>query len=87
MIEDDLRPAIDGDGEPTEGRKRPDRRKPIPEVVDTRSQEEKQEIARDPSKSDETVVLPVDNGAAVLDSDKEADNVGDEGAGEAPQAS
>ncbi|WP_276118130.1 OmpA family protein [Pararhizobium qamdonense] len=66
-----LRPAIDGDAEPA---KRPDRRKPIPEVVDTRSQEEKQEIARDPSKSDETVVLPVDNGAAVLDSDKDADN-------------
>ena len=66
-----MRPAIDGDGETA---KRPDRRKPIPEVVDTRSQEEKQEIARDPSKSDETVVLPVDNGAAVLDSDKDADN-------------
>jgi outer membrane protein OmpA-like peptidoglycan-associated protein len=82
VAEDDLRPAIDGDGEPAKDRKRPDRRKPIPEVVDTRSQEEKQEIARDPSKSDETVVLPVDNGAAVLDSDKEADNVGDEGARE-----
>ncbi|KQY10612.1 hypothetical protein ASE23_05445 [Rhizobium sp. Root73] len=71
VAEDELRPAIDSDGEPA---KRPDRRKPIPEVVDTRSQEEKQEIARDPSKSDETVVLPVDNGAAVLDSDKDADN-------------
>ena len=75
VAEDALRPAIDGDGEqPAGDRKRPDRRKPIPEVVDTRSQEEKQEIARDPSKSDETVVLPVDNGAAVLDSDKDADN-------------
>ncbi len=74
VAEDDLRPAIDGDGESTEGRKRPDRRKPIPKVVDTRSKEEKQTIARDPSKSDDTVVLPVDNGAAVLDSDKDADN-------------
>ncbi|MCV9996793.1 OmpA family protein [Pararhizobium sp. YC-54] len=82
VAEDELRPAIDADGEPAKDRKRPDRRKPIPEVVDTRSQEEKQEIARDPSKSDDTVVLPVDNGAAVLDSDKEADNVGDEGARE-----
>ncbi len=69
-----LRPAIEDNGEPATERKRPDRRKPAPEVVDTRSQEEKQEIARDPSRSDETVVLPVDNGAAVLDSDKDADN-------------
>ena len=43
---------------------------------DTRTEAEKEEIARDPSKTDETVVLPADNGAAVLDSDKDADNSG-----------
>ncbi|KQS74446.1 hypothetical protein ASG25_00640 [Rhizobium sp. Leaf384] len=43
-------------------------------VVDKRSREEREKLARDPSKSDETVVLPVENGAAVLDSDKDADN-------------
>jgi outer membrane protein OmpA-like peptidoglycan-associated protein len=78
--EDALRPAIDGDAEATETpRKRRDRRQPIPEIVDTRSEEEKQEIARDPAATDDTVVLPVDKGAAVLDSDKDADNAGDEG--------
>ncbi|WP_349434626.1 OmpA family protein [Pararhizobium sp. A13] len=78
--EDALRPAIDGDGEATETpRKRRDRRQPIPEIVDTRSEAEKQEIARDPAATDDTVVLPVDKGAAVLDSDKDADNAGDEG--------
>ncbi len=78
--EDALRPAIDGDGEATETpRKRRDRRQPIPDIVDTRSEEEKQEIARDPAATDDTVVLPVDKGAAVLDSDKDADNAGDEG--------
>jgi outer membrane protein OmpA-like peptidoglycan-associated protein len=35
---------------------------------------EREAIARDPSKSRDTVVLPVERGAAVLDSDKEADN-------------
>ncbi|WP_440983568.1 OmpA family protein [Shinella sumterensis] len=49
---------------------------PVPEVVDTLSPEEKQAIAEDPGKTDETVVLPVENGAAVLDSDKDADNTG-----------
>jgi len=34
-------------------------------------------IAADPSKTDETVILPVDKGAAVLDSDKEAERSGD----------
>ena len=53
-----------------------DRRQPPPEVKDTRTEAEKQEIAKDPSKTDETVVLPTDNGAAVLDSDKDADNRG-----------
>ncbi|MEK1927551.1 MAG: OmpA family protein, partial [Rhizobium giardinii] len=78
--EDALRPAIDGDAEATETpRKRRDRRQPIPEIVDTRSEEEKQEIARDPAATDDTVVLPVEKGAAVLDSDKDADNAGDEG--------
>ncbi len=49
---------------------------PVPEVVETLTEEQKQEIAEDPGKTDETVVLPVENGAAVLDSDKDADNAG-----------
>ncbi len=49
---------------------------PVPEVVDTQTEEQKQEIAKDPGQTDETVVLPVENGAAVLDSDKDADNSG-----------
>jgi len=49
---------------------------PAPEIVDQRSTEEKQEIAKDPAKTDDTVVLPVENGAAILDSDKDADNSG-----------
>lgn len=49
---------------------------PAPEIVDERTNDEKQAIAKDPAKSDETVVLPVDNGAAILDSDKDADNWG-----------
>lgn len=50
--------------------------KPAPEIVDERSNQEKQEIAKDPAKTDDTVVLPVENGAAILDSDKDADNSG-----------
>jgi outer membrane protein OmpA-like peptidoglycan-associated protein len=34
----------------------------------------RQQIASDPSKSTDTIELPVENGAAVLDSDKDADN-------------
>ncbi len=49
---------------------------PVPEVTETLTEEQKQEIAQDPGKTDETVVLPVENGAAVLDSDKDADNAG-----------
>ncbi len=49
---------------------------PVPEVTDTLTEEQKQEIAEDPGQTDETVVLPVENGAAVLDSDKDADNLG-----------
>jgi outer membrane protein OmpA-like peptidoglycan-associated protein len=45
-------------------------------IVETLTEEQKQEIAEDPSKTDETVVLPVENGAAVLDSDKDADKAG-----------
>ncbi|MDQ0320593.1 outer membrane protein OmpA-like peptidoglycan-associated protein [Pararhizobium capsulatum DSM 1112] len=70
----ELRPAIDGEN--AEGRKPGDRRKPRPEVKDTRTEAEKEKIAEDPSKTSETVVLPTDNGAAVLDSDKDADNRG-----------
>lgn len=54
------------------------RDRPARDVVDKRSREEREKLARDPSKSDETVVLPVENGAAVLDSDKDADNRGND---------
>ncbi|WP_075288993.1 OmpA family protein [Pararhizobium arenae] len=71
----ELRPAVEGE-DAADGRRPRDRRQPVPEVTDTRTEAEKEEIARDPSKTDETVVLPADNGAAVLDSDKDADNRG-----------
>ena len=54
----------------------PQEDQPVQEITDTRTTEEKQAIAEDPAQSSETVVLPVDNGAAVLDSDKDADNTG-----------
>ncbi|WP_093236414.1 OmpA family protein [Sinorhizobium sp. NFACC03] len=57
--------------------------KPAPIVVDKRTKEEKRKIAQDPAATDETVLLPVDNGAAVLDSDKDADNSGGNRAREA----
>ncbi|WP_331374503.1 OmpA family protein [Sinorhizobium chiapasense] len=57
--------------------------RPAPEVVDKRTEEEKVKIAKDPAATDDTVVLPVENGAAVLDSDKDADNVGGNRAREA----
>ena len=62
---------------------RPRDRKPI---ADKRTREEKEQLARDPSKSDDTVVLPVENGAAVLDSDKDADNRGGQDARERRRA-
>jgi outer membrane protein OmpA-like peptidoglycan-associated protein len=49
---------------------------PKAEIVDERTPEQKQEIAKDPASTDETIVLPVENGAAILDSDKDADNFG-----------
>ncbi len=55
---------------------------PAPPIVDKRTVEEQKAIAADPSKTDETVVLPVTNGAAVLDSDKDADNRGGQSARE-----
>lgn len=57
--------------------------KPAPVVVDKRTKAEKRKIAEDPAATDETVVLPVDNGAAVLDSDKDADKSGGDRAREA----
>ena len=51
---------------------------PVEEITDSRTTEEKEAIAEDPSQTSETVVLPVENGAAVLDSDKDADNSGGE---------
>ncbi|MBD9594864.1 OmpA family protein [Ensifer sp. ENS05] len=50
--------------------------KPVPVVVDKRTKADKRKIAQDPAATDETIVLPVDNGAAVLDSDKDADKSG-----------
>ncbi|WP_426130365.1 OmpA family protein [Pararhizobium sp. PWRC1-1] len=67
VTEGDLRPAIDADATET-------RPEVIPDVADRRSNEEKQKVARDPAASDDTIVLPVEKGAAVLDSDKDADN-------------
>jgi len=64
------------DGEPQPATGEATGGKKAPAVVETLSEEQKQEIAADPSKTDETVVLPVENGAAVLDSDKDADNAG-----------
>jgi outer membrane protein OmpA-like peptidoglycan-associated protein len=49
---------------------------PAPEKVTPKELERRKQIAADPSKSTETVVLPVENGAAVLDSDKDADRSG-----------
>lgn len=57
-----------------QGKKRKNRNKAeaeTPAVI-----EKREEIAKDPSKTTDTVVLPVENGAAVLDSDKDADNSG-----------
>lgn len=71
-----------GEGQPVPGAEQPataeqqPQVQPVPEVVDTRTEEEKLKIAEDPAASDETIVLPVENGAAVLDSDKDADNAG-----------
>ncbi|KQS63247.1 hypothetical protein ASG39_15195 [Rhizobium sp. Leaf371] len=77
QAEDPARPRGDGNAE-TNGDPAGDdgatRDRPARDVVDKRSREEREKLARDPSKSDETVVLPVENGAAVLDSDKDADN-------------
>ncbi|WP_421522286.1 OmpA family protein [Ochrobactrum quorumnocens] len=49
---------------------------PPADIIDERTPELKEQIARDPDSTDETVVLPVENGAAILDSDKDADNFG-----------
>ncbi|AGS22210.1 OmpA family protein [Rhizobium etli] len=46
---------------------------PAPEKVSPEELQRRKAIAADPAKSNETVVLPVENGAAVLDSDKDAD--------------
>ncbi len=51
----------------------PEQSIPAPEKVTPQELERRKEIAQDPAKSSETIVLPVENGAAVLDSDKDAD--------------
>jgi outer membrane protein OmpA-like peptidoglycan-associated protein len=81
-IEEGEKPAVAGEETPAEtGMDQPATAEtgeaPAEEpVVETLTEEQKQEIAEDPSKTDETVVLPVENGAAVLDSDKDADKAG-----------
>ncbi|MXN43651.1 OmpA family protein [Shinella kummerowiae] len=81
-IEEGEKPAVAGEETPAEtGMDQPATaetgKAPAGEpVVETLTEEQKQEIAEDPSKTDETVVLPVENGAAVLDSDKDADKAG-----------
>ncbi len=67
---------VPGTEQPATAEQQPQVQQPVPEVVDTRTEEEKVKIAEDPAATDETVVLPVENGAAVLDSDKDADNAG-----------
>jgi len=52
-------------------KRRDQARNDTPEAIERR-----EEVAKDPSKTTDTVVLPVENGAAVLDSDKDADNSG-----------
>lgn len=49
---------------------------PKAEIIDERTTEQKQDVAKNPASTDETIVLPVENGAAILDSDKDADNSG-----------
>ncbi|WP_284758137.1 OmpA family protein [Agrobacterium sp. fls2-241-TYG-188a] len=61
---------------------------PVPSQVATPQQEapastpeqlnKARAVAKDPSKSADTVILPVDKGAAVLDSDKEAERSGNQ---------
>lgn len=62
-----------GDAQPTE------QAIPAPEKVTPEELDRRKQIAEDPSKSNETVVLPVENGAAVLDSDKDADRAAGRG--------
>ncbi|TCL75059.1 OmpA family protein [Rhizobium sp. BK251] len=73
-------PAQGGDpvpqGVPAEGGERVEQPIPAPEQITPEELERRKEIAEDPSKSSETVILPVENGAAVLDSDKEAERRG-----------
>ncbi len=59
---------------------------PVEPVVDNRTEEQKQQIAADPASTNDTIVLPVENGAAVLDSDKDADLQGGQAAREQRRA-
>ncbi|MEZ2127295.1 MULTISPECIES: OmpA family protein [unclassified Sinorhizobium] len=51
---------------------------PQPEKVSPQELERRKQIAEDPTKTDQPVILPVENGAAVLDSDKDAVRGGQE---------
>ncbi|WP_454849680.1 OmpA family protein [Rhizobium binxianense] len=61
---------------PAEGGQQAEEAIPAPEKITPEELERRKQIAEDPSKSNETVVLPVENGAAVLDSDKDAARFG-----------
>jgi outer membrane protein OmpA-like peptidoglycan-associated protein len=81
QAEDPARPDArnpDGQAADQSGEDGATRDRPARDVIDKRSRADREKLARDPSKSDETVVLPVENGAAVLDSDKDADNRGND---------
>jgi len=71
-------PGTDPAAQPDARPERP--RRPAPPIEDRRTERERKDEAADPSKTDDTVVLPVDKGAAVLDSDKDADNRGGQSA-------
>jgi outer membrane protein OmpA-like peptidoglycan-associated protein len=61
---------------PAEGGEQAGEAIPAREKITPEELERRKQIAEDPSKSNETVVLPVENGAAVLDSDKDAARFG-----------
>lgn len=63
------KPAPALEGEPAEEQQPKDQTQP--------EQEEKPSPTEAPAETNEEVLLPVDNGAAILDSNKDADNAGD----------
>lgn len=84
--DEELRKAVEENNQKRNQRKRDqagDERPADAERADTPERiERRKKIAEDPSKTTDTVVLPVEKGAAVLDSDKDADKSGDRAARE-----